>query len=117
MATSVSIDDTEVQRGLERYYQTTLEALHAIGQYYAPIVESYAKQNAKWTDRTGNARQGLQGLVEDLSETTVALYLKHGVEYGTALELAHQGRYAIVLPTLEAHYGDIDQTIQGIFGK
>jgi len=110
-------DDSEVQRGLDNYYRTVLEALHAVATYYAPIVEAYAKDNASWTDQTGNARQGLAGLVEDLSETTVALYLKHGMDYGKFLELKYQGRYAIILPTLEAHYTDINNTLQQVFGK
>lgn len=110
-------DDSEVQQGLDAYYNTVLEALHAVGEYYAPLVEAYAKQNAPWTDRSGNARQGLAGLIEDLSETSVALYLKHGMNYGIWLELKNQGRYAIILPTLEAHYAAINGTLQQVFGK
>lgn len=114
---TVTWETSELDRGFTNYYQTALQALHAIAEYYAPIIESEAKTGAPWTDRTGNARQGLQGLVEDLSETTVALYLTHGMEYGIFLELKNQGRYAIILPTLEAKYGEISQTLQQVFGK
>lgn len=100
---------------LRDYDGKVKRALHAVAQYFAPIVEAYAKDNAPWTDRTGNARQGLTGSVRDISETVVHLYLSHKMDYGVYLELKHSGRYAIILPTLEAHYGEIKRRLDSIF--
>lgn len=100
---------------LNVYQQKVYGAVHMIGEYWAPVIERAAKEDAPWTDRTGNARRGLQGFVQDLSETTVAIYLKHGMEYGIHLELEYQGRYAIIIPTLEAHYKPISAMLHKVF--
>lgn len=66
----------------------------------AERVEEYAKANAPWTDRTGDARQGLTARVyEEFGE--IVLELAHSVDYGYWLELIQNGRFAIIMPTLE----------------
>lgn len=60
----------------------------------------YAKQNAPWDDRTGDARRMLDVDVEQDAETIV-IQLYHQVEYGLWLELIQSGRFAIIMPTLE----------------
>lgn len=100
---------------LQEYDGKVKRALHVVAEYFAPIVESYAKDNAPWTDRTGNARQGLTGSIQDISETVVHLYLSHKMDYGVYLELKNSGRYAIILPTLEAHYAEIKKRLDSIF--
>lgn len=82
---------------------------------FAAEIEAQAKADAIWTDRTGNARQGLEGFVQDFSETAVALYLVHHVDYGKYLELSMQQRYAIILPTLEQFYQPIMDALQELF--
>lgn len=70
-------------------------------RYKGTQVLGYVKSSAPWTDRTGNARQGLG--VEFLHMPG----LKHGfsvyysVPYGIWLEVRWSGRYAIVTPTLK----------------
>lgn len=60
---------------------------------------NYAKENAIWIDRTGNARQGITSV--DMSEgNVVKFYLTIGVDYGIWLELANDGKYAILQPTM-----------------
>lgn len=64
-------------------------------------VENYARSNAPWADRTGAARSGLTASVyEDAGE--IVLELAHSVDYGLWLELIQDGRFAIIMPTLEA---------------
>lgn len=64
-------------------------------------VESYAKMNAPWEDQTGNARNGLTASVfEEGGE--IVLELAHTVDYGYWLEVIQDGRFAIIMPTLEA---------------
>ena len=106
----------EMVAQLSVYEQKVNAAAHAVANYFAPVIETYAKDNAPWTDRTGNARQGLHGFVEDVSESVVAIVLAHGMDYGKWLELAHHGRYAIILPSLENHYQAVADMLQGIFG-
>lgn len=52
---------------------------------YAGIVETEAKTNAKWTDRTSHARQSLHSGVEGHGRN-FTLFLAHGMKYGRFLE-------------------------------
>jgi hypothetical protein len=64
-------------------------------------LENYAKANAPWSDITGQARAGLTADVfEDGGDIVIELY--HTVEHGWWLELIQDGRFGIILPTLEA---------------
>jgi hypothetical protein len=60
-------------------------ALYALSQNFAGHMESYAKDYATWTDRTGHARQSIHAGVEKRG-SEIATYLSHGVEYGRYLE-------------------------------
>lgn len=94
-----------VQR-LEDYQERLIKAIFALGQFFAAKIQAYAAKNARWTDRTGNARQGLTSIAIQTA-TGVIIYLFHKMHYGVWLELAFAGKYAIVLETMEAHYGQI----------
>lgn len=101
-------------KALDVYDSRVMQAVASVAAYFEPILETHAKQTAPWTDRTGNARQTLFSASE-LAETVVRLYLSHGMEYGVYLELGFQGRYAVILPTLQAHYGQIGSMLRDIF--
>lgn len=67
----------------------------------ADRMEAYGKNNARWSDRTGDARRGLKAIVVDSTNRqgfTVAF--GHSVDYGYYLEYAHGGRYAIIFETV-----------------
>jgi hypothetical protein len=84
----------------------------------ATVMQNDARTNAPWTDRTSNARTGLFGIAErDVARRLIVIYLSHGVDidYGKWLELAHGGKYAIIMPTIEAHLPDVYADLQAIF--
>ncbi len=62
-------------------------------------LQNYAKQNAPWTDRTGQARQRLTSYVSAVSNG-YKIALSHGVAYGIWLELAHEKRFSIIPQTI-----------------
>lgn len=83
-------------------YRQRIEAgIVAIARRWAPEIEAYMKAEAPWTDRTGNARQGLHTEVNHMAGVMVEIVLAHGVEYGLWLEIRHAGAYAIVNPSLD----------------
>lgn len=104
--------DREVSRNMALYGEKVMELARQTALYFAPQIEATAKSEAKWVDRTGNARQGLSGLAQDISETAVAIYLYHKMDYGKWLEILHSGRYAIIMPTLESYYAPIMRFLQ-----
>jgi len=105
----------EVVQNMSDYERKVLFAVGQVAKYFEPIIETAAKENAPWMDRTGNARQSLHAYTERLSRDVVRLYLSHGVDYGVYLETKNGGAYAIIWPTLEEHIPRIRAMLQGIF--
>lgn len=60
---------------------------------------SHMRSTAPWTDRTGNARSGLNAEVE-VSFNAVALILYHTMPYGVYLETRWGGKYAVIRPSI-----------------
>lgn len=100
---------------LDAYGQQVLTAVQMIAGYWAGVFEAYAKENAPWTDRTSNARQGLHTFTQELGKETVAVYLAHQMEYGKWLEVRWAGKYAIIWPTIEAHLPEIERMLKEVF--
>lgn len=99
-----------LQNALKEYGDRALVAIQAVAQYTATVMQNDARSNAAWTDRTGNARAGLFGTAEaDFGQKIVTIYLSHGatIDYGVYLELAHGGRYAVIMRTMEAHLDEL----------
>jgi hypothetical protein len=73
------------------------------GQFYRakPDAETYAKTNAPWTNRTGNARSGLHAEITVSDDrNTFELLMAHSVFYGVFLENRWSGKFAILMPTI-----------------
>ena len=80
---------------------TTLHRAQEAMEAGAMRAQEYAKSNAPWADRTGEARNGLTAEVyEEAGEIVLELY--HTADHGYWLELIQDGRFAIIMPTLEA---------------
>lgn len=74
----------------------------SIANRYAPEIETWMKQNAIWTDRTGNARQALYSeVIEFVEIISIEMAYRADLEYGIWLELANAGRFAIIGPALD----------------
>lgn len=88
----------------ERVLKTAVEAL------------DFAKEQASWGDRTGDARAGLDTDVSQEGEVIVWT-LFHTVEYGIWLEVRWNGKYAVIMPTLELYAdrlgNNMDETLDG----
>jgi hypothetical protein len=79
-------------------------------------VQDYMRNNAPWTDRTGNARQGLFAKsAKDGAGWVITAY--HTVPYGIWLEVAHSGHYAIINPTIQAEGRRIMKDLNGFLGR
>lgn len=108
---------SELATAIERYGDRVLVAVQAVAARIATIMQDDARATAGWTDRTGNARSGLFGTAErDAALKVVTLYLSHGpdVDYGVFLELAHGGRYAVIMRTIEAHLPELMADLRGM---
>lgn len=81
----------------------------AIGLYAdtsANNLEGIAKEKASWTDRTGHARQSINGDF-GWEGDKCKIILSGNTEYFVYLELANEKAYAILKPTIEANTSEI----------
>lgn len=76
-----------------------------------PRAETYMRENAPWTDQTGNARAGLRAQHEKEPFVVHELILYHTMPYGIWLEVRWSGRYAIIAPTLETMGPEVMQMV------
>lgn len=98
---SMSWDTKDVLNRIEGMQRKTRAALEIIANSAVEAMESYAKTNAKWTDRTGNARQRLQGRTRWEEHALIAA-ITHNVDYGIWLELCNEKKYAILEEALNS---------------
>lgn len=79
----------------------------------------FAKKNAPWTDRTGNARAGLHATHEFGPEDNfyAELIIAHSVFYGIYLEIRFSGKYAILMPTVNYIGPVIIRKIESLLAK
>lgn len=73
-------------------------AIEKVMQYNANEGQNFMRSNAPWTDRTGNARQGLAGRSFKRGQWKYTIVLYHSVSYGIWLELANDRKYKIIEP-------------------
>lgn len=110
---SFRFDDSGLSQGMKLF---EFRAHAAVGMYAntsAKKLETYAKRNRPWTDRTGDARKLLTGYEQDLGDKW-RVNLAHGVDYGIWLELANEKNYAIIQPTIDLVGPEIMQGLQGL---
>jgi hypothetical protein len=86
--------------GIVRAEATLLHELQDEVLRTASDALDYARANAPWEDRTGDARAGLDVDVRWEGEVIV-WEMFHSVDYGLFLETRWNGKFAIILPTLE----------------
>lgn len=102
--------------GVDRYTLRINAAMKVLYDYYAPQIENWMKDNASWTDRTGNARQTLWAESQALVNGA-ALHFGHGMSYGVFLEYANAGRFAIIAPALDHWTPIIWAAVKEAFGS
>jgi hypothetical protein len=125
-------------KGLREYQQKLLTAVYAVAAYVGQQMQDQSRQQARWTDRTGNARSGLFFAVDgfglppltgsldvrqiSIDSTIVSgtsdrlvLCLSHTMYYGKFLELSNGGRYAIIVSTMERNLPQLERMLKRVF--
>lgn len=90
----------DLRPNLEAFPRKIKSAIGLSGSKIAVDGQGWMRSNAPWTDRTGNARNGLVGVYES-SANGGRVVFAHSVNYGIWLEVRWSGRYAIILPAVE----------------
>lgn len=109
-------DASEVEHRLAALPARLALGVKGVLSYQAPQVESMAKANAPWTDRTGNARQGIAAQTYE-RDSAQGIVLYGQVPYQIWLEVRFSGRYSTILPTIEAKGPDVMRMINKLLGR
>lgn len=97
--------------GMQAYTAEIIAAVTQLLMAYAPRIEAWMKENALWTDRTGNARQTLYAEAGELLAGAYVAF-DYGVDYGFWLEYANGGKYQIIAPALDKFGAEIWADVQ-----
>lgn len=110
-----SIMANELRRRADAMEPTLLADLNGLSS----DVISYMRTNAPWTNRTGNARAGLESNARVTGSGRVTLSAYHTVPYGGFLETgtSKMSAYPILRPALEAHYAKTRAIMDRIAGS
>ena len=95
--------NAKVRAGIELYGATASKKL-----------EGNAKQYADWQDRTGNARNSIQGNF-NWKGKKATIELSGNVDYFVYLELAHEKKYAVLIPTIQKDGPEVLEGYREIF--
>lgn len=101
MAESGIIWKGDLPKNLQKVDGVVRSAMVIAAQTSAPRIESWMKTNAPWTDRTGNARNGLRAEARAVNQDAQSIVLFGSVPYQVWLEVRWSGRYAIIGPAIE----------------
>lgn len=96
-----------------KYTQAIFLSGRRIAHEQAAEMEQYARSNAPWQDRTGNARAGLTATVEETGPIGT-IVLSHGVSYGIWLEVGLSGKYSIIAPTIDIFGPRVMRSLQNM---
>lgn len=102
--------------GLANFQFKTMDRMSEIAVEFAGELLDYARQNAPWNDRTGDARGGLSSEVTAENES-LEIQLYHTVTYGIWLEIRWGGKYAIIIPTVEQKGAELFDRMDNILGE
>lgn len=103
---SIRIDASKLLRGMVEHQTRLQKGIELYAETSAKKLESEAKKNAPWTDRTTLARTTITGTAERKGRKMV-IALAGNMEYSIYLEEARNGKYAILNPTIEKNRKDI----------
>lgn len=114
---AITFTDTSMLDKLQAAAPRLGPAAMAIASTSASDLRAYMQGHRPWTDRTGRAKAMLNAVASRPDENTIRVTLVHGVSYGIWLELAHEQKYAIIKPTMQAKSSEYFQQYKNLLEK
>lgn len=93
------MDSSNLIKNLSIMESRVDKAIKVKAEVAAAKLQTQAREEAPWTDRTGDARKRMISYVSQ-EKKGYRINLAGGVEYALWLELANEGKYAIIEPTI-----------------
>lgn len=114
---AIDLDMTELLDGVKKFDGRLDKGVAGVMEYWDSRMEAHMKTKAKWTDRTGNARNGLRAKAFHNPRKSHGVDLWHSVPYGLWLEVRWAGRYAIVIPTIKEYTPKVMNMLNKLFAR
>ena len=102
-----SITPSVVIDGLELYVEGLKKNIEWAADVIAEKLTYYTRNTHPWVDDTWRTRQTTEATVVKDSDDLTLIILHSGMSYDVFLELAHDGKWAYLLPAIEANKGFI----------
>ena len=100
MAFQLDYDSSTLKKNLDKMSVKLGAVVLMYASTKASELQAKMKLNRPWTDRTGRAKQSLNGSWKWMGDVA-RVELSHGVDYGVYLEFCNEKRYAIIKPTID----------------
>jgi len=113
---SVRFDLGDLESGLSTFDRRFEPMIDAVISRQAIVAQGWMKDNARWNDRTGNARAGLRA-IPGRDDSSWVIDLVHSMAYGIWLEVRFSGRYAIIAPALQTQGAALMRNIEGLLDR
>ena len=116
MASDIRIDASEVLGNLHGIDGHLRAQLNVVGHVISSNMETYAKANHPWTNRTYSAQNKLKGEYK-VTENDLDISIKHGVYYGYYLETRadFDGKYQILEKARDSEINNFKGMIRNLF--
>ena len=113
---TITVDVKEVAQNLKKFDQTMQAQLQVVGSTISGNMESYAKANHPWTNRTSSAQNQLKGDFK-VSDNEMDIFIAHGVTYGYYLETRKDfnGKYAILEKARDSEINNFKNMLRNLF--
>ena len=113
---TITVDVKEVAQNLKKFDQTIQAQLQVVGSTISGNMESYAKANHPWTNRTSSAQNQLRGDFK-VSDNEMDISIAHGVTYGYYLETRKDfnGKYAILEKARDSEINNFKNMLRNLF--
>lgn len=97
---NLDLDMSGLITGTRQFDDRLDRAVAGVVKQRSHIAVGWMKENAPWTDRTGNARSGLSTETEHVAKVHHTLHMFYRVTYGIWLEVRNAGQYSIIIPAI-----------------
>lgn len=85
----------------DKYSRTIFQSGNRVAHQRAEEMQEWGRQNAIWEDQSGRARSELTAVVIDDEFGIGTIVVKHGPPWGLWLEIANNGKYAIITKMID----------------
>lgn len=116
MANTITFDTKEFNDKIKNFDKTMQAELKVVGSTISKNMQTYAKANHPWTNRTKTGQNKLKGEYK-VTENDLDISIKHGVYYGYYLETRadFDGKYKILEKARDSEINNFKGMIRNLF--